>query len=375
MEGPVNANIAALQTYKPGRPIEEVARELGFADGGIVKLASNENPRGPAPAVRQRISAAVAGLARYPDGNGYYLKQALAAHHDLEPNRITLGNGSNEVLEIAAKAILEAGSEAIMSAHGFIVQYLAASGCGATLITAPALRYGCDPEAMLARVTERTRLIFIANPNNPTGAWVNEAALVGFLERLPQRIWVLLDEAYFEYAAHPDYPDGRALLDAYPNLIVTRTFSKAHALAGLRIGYGLSSPQMADLMNRARQPFNVNSLALAAAETALRQTDFLAESAALNRAALAMVASGLRQLGLAPLPSLGNFLCVDVKRDARPVFEALLKAGVIVRTVAEYGLAAHIRVSLGLPQENQRFLAALGDVLRAPGGGIPLPRE
>ena len=369
MAGPVNASIAALQPYKPGLPMEDLARRHGFAEDGIVKLASNENPRGPAPAVRRRISAALAGLGRYPDGNGHYLKQALAAHHDIEPNRITLGNGSNDVLEIAAKAVLEAGSEAINSAHGFIVQYLATIGCGAALVTAPALRYGCDLDAMLARVTQRTRLVFIANPNNPTGSWVDETALTDFLQRLPQRIWVVLDEAYFEYVSHPDYPDGRALLDAYPNLIVTRTFSKAHALAGLRIGYGLSSPQMADLMNRARQPFNVNALALAAAETALGQADFLAESAALNRDGLATLAAGLGRLGLAPLPSLGNFLCVDLQREAGPVFAALLKAGVIVRTVAEYGLPSHIRVSVGLPQENERFLAALEAVLRAPGGG------
>lgn len=369
MTGSVNANIAALQPYKPGLPIEEVARRHGFAEGGIVKLASNENPRGPAPAVRRRIGAALDSLGRYPDGNGHYLKQALAAHHDIEPNRITLGNGSNDVLELAAKAVLEAGSEAVNSAHGFIVQYLATTGCGANLISAPTLRYGCDLDAMLDLVRARTRLVFIANPNNPTGSWVDQGALASFLERLPERIWVVLDEAYFEYASHPDYPNGRALLDAHPNLIVTRTFSKAHALAGLRIGYGLSSPQMADLMNRARQPFNVNALALAAAETALEQADFIADSATLNRAGLATLSVGLARLGLTSLPSLGNFLCVDLRRDAGPVFAALLKAGVIVRTVAEYGLPSHIRVSVGLPEENQRFLTALEAVLGASDGG------
>ena len=358
--GPVNAGIAALQPYRPGRGIDEVARELGLAD--VVKLASNENPRGPAAAVQKRIREGVAELSRYPDGAGHRLRAALAAEHRIAPERITLGNGSNDVLELAAKAVLAPGCEAIMSAHGFIVYYLASIGCGAKLVTAPALNYGCDLQAMLDLVTKKTRILFIANPNNPTGSFVKGAELRAFLKRLPERVWVVLDQAYEEYVTAADRPDGRALLERHPNLIVTRTFSKIHALAGLRIGYALSSPEMADLMNRARQPFNVNSLALAAAEAALAQTDYVAESAAMNRAGMAALAAGLRRLGLQALPSQGNFLCVDLGKDAALVCAALLRKGVIVRTLAEYGLPNHFRVTVGLPEENQRFLSALAEL-------------
>ena len=358
--GPVNAGIASLQPYRPGRGIDEVARELGLAD--VVKLASNENPRGPAAAVQERIREGIAELSRYPDGAGRHLRAALAAEHRIAPERITLGNGSNDVLELAAKVVLAPGCEAVMSAHGFIVYYLASIGCGAKLATAPALNFGCDLQAMLELVTKRTRILFIANPNNPTGSFVEGADLQAFLERLPERVWVVLDQAYEEYVTAADRPDGRALLERHPNLIITRTFSKIHALAGLRIGYALSSPEMADLMNRARQPFNVNSLALAAAEAALAQTDYVAESAALNRSGMAALAAGLQRLDLQALPSQGNFLCVDLGKDAAPVCAALLRKGVIVRPLAEYGLPNHFRVTVGLPEENQRFLDALAQV-------------
>ena len=253
MSAPVNPNIAGLQPYNPGKPIEEVARELGITD--IVKLASNENPRGPGPNVRERIAAAANELSRYPDGSGYRLRQALARFHDIEPNRITLGNGSNDVLELAAKMALEPGLEGIMSQHGFVVYYLAVTGCGGRLVTVPARAYGCDIDGFADAVTERARIVFLANPNNPTGTWLGEAELVGLLERIPERVWVVLDEAYFEYVELPEYPDGRTLLDRHPNLVVTRTFSKIHGLASLRVGYALSSTFAADLMNRARQPF------------------------------------------------------------------------------------------------------------------------
>ena len=360
MTGPVNGSIAGLKPYRPGRSIDEVARELGLTD--VVKLASNENPRGPAAAVRERIREAIGDLSRYPDGNGDRLKAALAARHGIAPERITLGNGSNDVLELAAKAVLEPGCEAIMPAHGFIVFYLAPIGCGARLVIAPARNFGCDLQAMLDLVTENTRILFIANPNNPTGSFVGRADLEAFLDHLPERVWVVLDQAYEEYVSVSDRPDGRALLERHPNLIVTRTFSKIHALAGLRVGYALSSPEVADLMNRARQPFNVNSLALAAAETALAQAEYVAESAALNASGLAVLKDGLERLGYAPLPSAGNFLCVDLGREGVPVFQALLRKGVIVRTLLEYGLPNHIRVTVGLPEENRRFLTALAEL-------------
>ena len=361
MSTAVNPNIAGLQPYKPGKPPEEVARELGITD--VVKLASNENPRGPGARVREGIAAALGTLSRYPDGSGYRLRQALARHHDIEPNRITLGNGSNDVLDLATRMALEPGFEGIMSQYGFIVYYLATTGCGGRLVTVPARAYGCDTDAFADAIGERTRILFIANPNNPTGTWLREGELVGLLERVPERVWGVLDEAYLEYIETPGYPDGRTLLERYPNLIVTRTFSKIHGLASLRVGYALSSAYAADLMNRARQPFNVNSLALVAAEAALQDRAFVASSRAMNHAGMALLTSGLDDLGLAHIPSLGNFLCIDLGRDSRPVFQALLARGVIVRRVAEYGLPTHIRATIGLPAENRRLLDALREVL------------
>lgn len=357
----INARVAGMTPYQPGKPIEELARELGVAD--IVKLASNENPRGPGPAVRAALERAAADLSRYPDGSGYRLKAALSDHLAVPAERITLGNGSNDVLELAARVAISPGTEGIVDEHAFVVYPLAVAAAHGTLVTVPSRRWAHDLDAMRSRITDATRIVFIANPNNPTGSLVGERELTGFLDRLPAKVWAVLDEAYAEYVDAPDYPDGRALLERYPNLIVTRTFSKIHALAGLRIGYALSSAEAADLMNRARQPFNVSSLGLAAAEAALDQTAFVAESAALNRDGLAALEAGLHQLGYPPLPSAGNFLCFDVKRDAQPVFEALLRSGVIVRTIREYGLPNHIRVSVGLPEENQRFLEALRQVL------------
>ena len=361
MSAPVNPGIAGLQPYNPGKPIEEVARELGIGD--VVKLASNENPRGPGPRVRERIAGAFGELSRYPDGSGYRLKLALAGMHDIEPNRITLGNGSNDVLELAAKMALEPNLEGIMSQHGFVVYYLAVTGCGGRLVTVPARAYGTDADGFIDALSDRTRIVFLANPNNPTGTWLDRDELAGLLERIPDRVWVVLDEAYLEYVELPGYPDGRTLLDRYPNLIVTRTFSKIHGLASLRVGYALSSPLAADLMNRARQPFNVNSLALAAAQAALEDREFVESSRALNRAGMAQVTAGVDALGLAHLPSAGNFVTMDLGRDPQPIFQAMLSRGVIVRPVKEYGLPTHIRVTVGLPDENRRFLDVLEEVL------------
>lgn len=361
MTTPANPNIARLQPYSPGKPVEEVTRELGIAE--VVKLASNENPRGPGRLVRERMAAAATELSRYPDAGGYRLRRALARYHDIEPNRITLGNGSNDVLELAARMALEPGLEGIMAEHGFVVYYLAVNGCGGRLVTVPARAYGCDTEGIVAAVSDATRIVFIANPNNPTGTWLQEGELVGLLERIPERVWVVLDEAYLDYVELPGYPDGRRLLDNYPNLIVTRTFSKIHGLAALRVGYGLSSPFAADLMNRARQPFNVNSLALAAAEAALEDREFVASSRALNRDGMGLLSAGLDALGLSFIPSAGNFLCIELGRDPQPLFQAMLARGVIVRPVVEYGLPTHIRVTVGLPEENRRFLDVLEEVL------------
>ncbi|MDP6374768.1 MAG: histidinol-phosphate transaminase [Pseudomonadales bacterium] len=356
LKGPVHPGIAGLRPYQPGKPVEELTRELGIRD--IIRLASNENPRGPGEGV-SRCLKDFDELSRYPDGSGFRLKNRLAAHHQIDPTRITLGNGSNDVLDLVARVTLEPGARVLMSQHGFVVYYLAATGCGAELVQVAAKDFGTDLDGFLAEVDDNTRLIFIANPNNPTGTWVPRDALTGFLDALPERVWVVLDEAYFEYVEEPDYPDGRSLLDCYPNLVVTRTFSKIHGLASMRVGYALSSPEIGDLLNRARQPFNVNSLGLAAAQVALDDEDYQVSSRSQNAQGMQLLTGAFTRMGLDYIPSVGNFVTVDVGDDASAVYERLLAQGVIVRPVAEYGLPRHLRVTIGLPEENERFLATL----------------
>ena len=357
----VNAAIASLSPYLPGKPIDELARELGISD--IIKLASNENPRGPGEKVRTALRSVFDNLSRYPDGSGYRLKRALAEHHGVALPCITLGNGSNDVLELAARVVLEPGAEAIVADHAFVVYRLATIAAGAKLVTVPAVQFGTDLDGFLASITNATRMMFIANPNNPTGTWVTHEALVAFLDAVPAHIWVVLDEAYQEYVDAPGFPNGLALFARYPNLIVTRTFSKIHGLASLRVGYAVSSPVFADLLNRIRQPFNVNSMALAAAEAALGDQEFVRTSRQFNKDGLQFLFGGLTQLGLACIPSVGNFVTVDVGRQARPVYDAMLREGVIVRPIAEYGLPRHLRITVGLPEQNQRCLDSLARVL------------
>jgi histidinol-phosphate aminotransferase len=357
----INERIAGLQPYKPGKPVDELTRELGITD--IVKLASNENPRGPGPLVHNAISEASVSLSRYPDGNGYVLKEALVERLGVSEAQLTLGNGSNDVLDLVARVAVEPGYEAIIAEHSFVVYRLAVTCCGGSLVTVPARDYGTDLDGFLDAVTDKTRVVFIANPNNPTGTWVRRDDFTAFMDALPDRIWVVLDEAYFEYVEDPDYPDGIALLERYPNLVVTRTFSKIHGLAALRVGYGVSSEGFADLLNRARQPFNVGSLGLTAAASALADQEFVSTSLEINRAGMREVTSGLEALGLEYIPSAGNFVSFDCGRPGPEVFDALLREGVIVRPVAEYGLPQHIRVSIGLPDENARFVDALKRVL------------
>jgi histidinol-phosphate aminotransferase len=356
-----NQAVLSLQPYQAGKPIEELTRELGIKD--VIKLASNENPRGPGEGVRAALARAATQLSRYPDANGYRLKRALAAHLSVAPEMITLGNGSNDVLELVAAIALSPGAEAIVAAHAFVVYPLAVIAHGGTLVTVPARDWGCDLEAMAAAIKPTTRLVFIANPNNPTGTWVAREALVAFLDRVPEHVLVVLDEAYFEYVTQPDYPNGVALLARYPNLVVTRTFSKIHGLAALRVGYAVSSPKIADVMNRVRQPFNVSSIGLECAEAALADRDFVATSRRLNAEGMTQLTRGLEQLGVAYIPSAGNFLSIDLKRPARPIYDALLKLGVIVRPIESYGMPNHLRVTIGLKDENARFLDSLVQVL------------
>jgi len=352
--------VRGLHPYQPGKPIEELERELGIRD--IVKLASNENPLGAGPLAREAASRALAaGLQWYPDGNGFTLKQKIAARHGLEMDRITLGNGSNDVLELLARAFLTPGHESLFSAHAFAVYPIVTQAIGARAVVTPALDWGHDLEAMAAAITPATRLVFIANPNNPTGTWLEADALERFVAGVPEQVIVVVDEAYTEYLE-----GGESAADwvgRYPNLVVTRTFSKAYGLAGLRVGYALSHPEVADLLNRVRQPFNVNSVALAAAAAALDDHGHIARSVALNRDGMAWLEGEFRRLGLAWIPSKGNFISVDTGRPAGPLFEALLREGVIVRPVGGYGMPNHLRVTIGLPEENLRFIRALEKVL------------
>ena len=357
----VHEGIASLQPYAPGKPMDELARELGLSD--IIKLASNENPRGPGPIVMQALDQVRGDLSRYPDGSGYLLKEALATKLNVRETQITLGNGSNDVLDLVTRVSVEPGYEAIISEHSFVVYRLATTCAGGTLVTVPAKDYGTDLDGMLAAITDQTRIIFIANPNNPTGTWVRQNELVNFLDQVPETVWVVVDEAYFEYVDEAEYPDGVALLDDYPNLIVTRTFSKIHGLASVRLGYSISSVAMADLLNRARQPFNCSSFALAAGVAALADDDFVATSAALNREGMQQMVAGVEGLGYGYIPSAGNFLTVDCGCPGQEVFEALLKKGVITRPIAEYGLPNHLRVSIGLEEENERFLTSFAAVM------------
>ncbi len=360
--------VRALQPYQPGKPIEELRRELGLSR--IVKLASNENPLGPSPRALEAVRCELGELALYPDGSGYRLKQALARRHGVDPAQITLGNGSNDVLELVARAFLTPDAEAAFSAHAFAVYPIVVQAVGARATVAPAhpaghpeMPYGHDLDALHGCVTPATRVVFVANPNNPTGTWVGADALRRFIAALPQETLVVVDEAYIEYVDDPAFPDSVRWLDAFPNLIVTRTFSKIYGLAGLRVGYSLSHPEVADMLNRVRQPFNVNSLALAAAEAALEDQAHIERSRALNRSGLVQLREGFAALGLQTLPSAGNFLCVDLGRDAKPVFDALLREGVIVRPVANYGLPTFLRVTVGTADENDFCLAAFAKVL------------
>lgn len=355
--------VQKLSPYIPGKPIEELQRELGLSD--IIKLASNENPLGPSPKVVEAIQKEISHLTLYPDGNGFVLKQAIANKFNLQLPQITLGNGSNDVLDLIARAYLGPGRNAIFSQYGFAVYPISTQSVGAQGIQVPARDFGHDLDAMAAAITPETSVVFVANPNNPTGTWFTRAELQSFLDKVPERVIVVLDEAYTEYVDKPDFPNGFDYLAAHPNLVVTRTFSKAYGLAGLRVGYSVSNPHIADALNRVRQPFNVDSLALVAATTALADDDYLERSRQVNLEGLRLLEAGFQKLGLAFIPSVGNFITVHFDRPAQPIYQGLLQRGVIVRPVANYGMPNSLRISVGTLSENQRFLDALTDVLAA----------
>ncbi|WP_426110878.1 histidinol-phosphate transaminase [Massilia sp. PWRC2] len=358
--------VRAIAPYQAGKPIAEVAREFGLDEAAIVKLASNENPFGVPESSRQAMAAAVAELGRYPDANGFALKAALSTRYAVPADWITLGNGSNDILEIAAHAFVAAGQSVIYSQYSFAVYALATQGVGARAIVVPATDYGHDLDAMLAAIAPDTRLIFIANPNNPTGTFIPAARMQAFLDQVPAQVIVVLDEAYNEYLAAEHQFESAEWVRSYPNLLVSRTFSKAYGLAGLRVGFAIAQPGLTDLMNRIRQPFNVNSLAQAAAVAALNDSAFLAQGAANNSAGYRQFVEAFDALGLEYVPSFGNFVLVRVGDDPEAgarVNLALLKLGVIVRPVGNYGLPNWLRVSIGLPAENAVFIAALNSVM------------
>ena len=354
--------IRAIAPYQPGKPISELAREMGLHERKIVKLASNENPLGISPRAKAAIKKELAELGRYPDGNAYELKAALSRRHGVPQECIVVGNGSNDLLEMAAGAFLAPGRAAVYSQHAFAVYPLATQARGATGIVVPAKNYGHDLAAMLAAITPETHVVFIANPNNPTGTFIPGAELEDFLARVRRDVAVVVDEAYTDYLPPNLRYDSVALLKKYPNFILTRTFSKIYGLAGLRVGFGLMQPDVADLLNRVRQPFNVNSLALAAAAAALEDGKFVAKSYKMNRLGLARLERALKTLGLETIPSCANFVTFRVSR-AKTVFEKLLRLGVIVRPLAGYDMPDHLRVTIGTPKENEKFLKALATAL------------
>ncbi len=354
--------VQKLIPYTPGKPIEELKRELGLSH--IVKLASNESPLGTNPKITHAISNALPELSRYPDGGGYQLKTALSKKLGVMLEQITLGNGSNDLLEIITRTFVDPNCEVIFSQHAFAVYPIVTQAVGATARIIPAKNYGHDLEAMLKVVNEKTRLVFIANPNNPTGTLLTPEAIKTFISALPKTVLCVLDEAYFEFIAADKRTNPISWLTEFPNLIITRTFSKAYGLAGLRVGYSLSSPEIADLLNRVRQPFNNNALALVAAETALADTDYLALAVKTNNEGMAQLTAVFKFFDLEWIPSSGNFISVDFKHPAMPIYEALLKKGVIVRPVGGiYEMPNHLRISIGTEKENLFFIDALKTVL------------
>jgi len=356
--------IKAIAPYQGGKPISELAREMGLQVEDIVKLASNENPLGISPKADYAIQEALVDIARYPDGNSFALRDAVGKKFSVAPNQLVFGNGSNDILELAARAFLTAGCETIYSQHAFAVYPLVTQATGATGVVVPAKDYGHDLTAMLAAITPKTRMIFVANPNNPTGTLLGKDELLAFLRQVPKTVLVILDEAYDEYLSAANKSEAIAWLSEFDNLIISRTFSKAYGLAGLRVGFGLCHADIADLMNRVRQPFNVNSIAQAAAVASLDDDDFVERSYALNQAGMAQLTQGFDKLGLEYIPSFANFVSFAMKNAAQ-VNQKLLQNGVIVRPIANYEMPDYLRVSIGLFSENARFLEVLEQILKS----------
>jgi len=361
--------VQKLQPYLPGKPIDELERELGIRNS--IKLASNENPLGPSSKAVDAAKSVIGEVNLYPDGSGFKLSEALAKKHATSIDSITLGNGSNDVLELIARAFLTSEHSAVFSQYAFAVYPIVTQAIGAKANIAlaypadhPAMPYGHDLDAIYNAIDDSSRVVFIANPNNPTGTWLELDALTDFLNKVPDTVIVVLDEAYYEYMPDELKPDSSGLLKQFDNLILTRTFSKMYGLAGLRIGYSVSHPDVANMINRVRQPFNANLIAQEAALASLSDDLHVTNSITSNNLGLKQLADGFSELGLTSIPSIGNFITVDVMQNAMPVYEALLREGVIVRPVANYQLPNHLRITVGTESQNARALSALAKVLK-----------
>jgi len=357
-----NKGVQELHPYQPGKPISELERELGITN--IVKLASNENPIGISAKAKAAMEKEFGDLARYPDANGYYLKAKLAERLGVGIGQITLGNGSNDVLELIARVFVAPEHEVIYSQHAFVVYPIVTQAIGAKKVVIPAKDWGHDLEATAAAITPNTRMIFIANPNNPTGTWVNKTDLKAFMDKVPQDVIVVVDEAYYEYVEDADYPQTIPWIKDYPNLIVTRTFSKAYGLAGVRAGYAVANEEITGLINRPRQPFNMNSLALAAAEAVLDDHAYLQKALDVNKSGMQQLISAFGELGYDYIPSVTNFITVDMKQAAGPLYQQMLEQGVIVRPVGNYEMPNHLRISIGLEEENAKFIRVLREMTK-----------
>jgi len=356
--------VQQLTPYQPGKPVEELERELGITNS--IKLASNENPLGPSPLALDAISKQATSINYYPDGGGFALSKLLADRHQVDTTCITLGNGSNDILELVTRAFLTPQHSAVFSEHSFAVYPIVVQAVGAKANVAKAfpvshgsMPLGHDPDALLQQIDESTRIIFIANPNNPTGTWLSPDALEALFNKIPENVIIVLDLAYTEYMDETVKPPITQWLKQFPNLLITQTFSKVYALAGLRIGYSISNPEIADVLNRVRQPFNTNMLAQTAAIASLADAEHVAKSVAMNNAGKIYLQDAFTELGLNYLPTMGNFISVNVKQDGLALYQKLLQQGVIVRPVANYDMPEYLRITIGSQIQNERFIETL----------------
>lgn len=357
----VNTEILSIKPYVPGKPIEDVKRQFGLKS--VIKLASNENPYPPSKKVLAALAKAALSVNRYPDGSCFLLRQALAKYLKVGQDQLIFGNGSDEIIVLAVKAFVDKGDEVIIAQPSFLIYDLACRIAGAKIHAVPLKNFYYDVEGMKAKISRRTKVIFIGNPDNPGGTFLNTAQLEGLIKAASKDTLIFIDEAYFEYVRSKDYPNSLALVKKYPNVLVTRTFSKMYGLAGLRVGYGISRPQVIDILNRLREPFNVNSLAQAAAVAALNDHAYYKKIAKDIEHERQFLYLALRGLGLKYVESFTNFILVQVKGNASAVAQALLEKGVIVRDMSAWGLQGYFRVSIGTPPENKRFIKTLGEVV------------